>query len=59
MHIIFITRNCPLSSITLNKDLFSLLVFINAVKKKVDVFARNISLAHSASHAENTIYILN
>lgn len=51
IHIILITRNCPLSSITLNNDLVSLLVVINAVKKKVAVFARNISLAHNASLA--------
>jgi len=29
---------------------------MNAVKKKVDVFARNISLAHKASHAENIYF---
>lgn len=54
---IFITRNCPLSSITLNNNLVSLLVVINVVKKKVAVFARNISFAHNASHAKNiTLY---
>lgn len=40
----------------LNKDLFSLLVVINAVKKKVAVFAKNISFAHNASQARNNFF---
>lgn len=59
IHIIFITRNCPLSSITLNNNLVSLLVVINTVKKKVAVFARNISLAHNASQAKVSILYYN